>query len=736
MNNNLTEYFALRNSKEFVPIVRPDQVIKPLTVIQKFSDAEFRVKAFSEFCDRAVERYTNLMNMISALPDYIDGDGDDLVSPETAVQRALSDFGVYGEAVCPLSEGYHSTYQVALYIAESVYDEMNVDSLPTKGFGDPRELPSFSLSGLTSSPVLTTPGAVVDSIKTNLHSIVATQAACRAFVNKTSNGVDFLVSFENTLKDVFTDPAADLSSTANYLKNTLISITDPDQFLSTIISASGIEDEADSDNEQYNPSMSEMAKYTGSSPSCALDFSSATNAIVSTAKVAAKAVKGFLKGIFNIGKKIFSKIVEEVREVTVDPDDLKVIDKDGFSTVDGFYIHVKDDGPEYAEPDTWHFHLENPYWVNSEAIPSFKAITDICNRKANKWFAFKTLFSEIMIRWKEDAVQGLLKEDAVNCDVAYFPAKIELLIKPRVLNVSVLESAAKAEWKSDGGSGVVWDYLKGDYVEAFLDNLQLAGGTLYDVADKTERERFLGTVYAVALTLDLIESSNKQLTRGDAYPIIFPSQAALSRIPEQITNKDWINLFSGWNQQTQTYEGLKGIPLRTYLGVTTNVWTLFGDFVSLIAWSLTYEELSGDTSGPLFVPYSNNHTSWNPPSYRIATDAENKEAFNTFFTTAITIIVAVAIAGTAIFLTKRRARNLFWKRQQRVLSTNAKLASGQPLTRSEKRKYMKAQRKLSVGNSISKGLTSGTSSSAESTTVDSMQFADVLQVLTGKEFQE
>ena len=228
---------------------------------------------------------------------------------------------------------------------------------------------------------------------------------------------------------------------------------------------------------------------------------------------------------------------------------------------------------------------------------------------------------------------------------------------------------------------------------------------------------------SLKLAVDLAKSASQEMI-GDQSVIQIPNP---SRVPsvDVVTNVDWLNAFSSWDGSS--FAGPLGIR---NLQPLYSARFLFLGFIQGVLYSLTYENLFPTDTAP-FVPYSNNHTDWNEPSFRIVTDAENQQAFNKFVTTAIIVVTVAIVATSAVVLIKKLARKRFWKRTEFVSRADNAMWNGESLTPKGKRKYLRAKKKLSVSSALSSGLTASTFSAANTSEPDSGASEVILRTLRG-----
>ena len=690
----------------------------------KASDPEFCVQAFAEYSARATERYSNL---VAAMLEVVDSVVPDDERAMVHSSRAVSESDDVALLVQSIFEKYelrdsyiegrvkaHDLRTMVTAYAKSIrsYVEGVSDTVVTTF-----EVPNLNaytgevitLADGTVETTIYTTTEFMDMLKANLHSVTCTAAASAAYAQETT--ADRLAVFENSLSKYFTDAKEDISSSAYLLKEKLSSSSGPYDFLSDLLQTSGIVDRAEvadvQSGETLDLSLNDFSAYTGATPAAALDFSAAQSVATKVVKTGAAILGGLATAIAKGVKSLWKKTKTYVTQVTTNPDDLQTINENGFGTVEGFYYDGKNENvySEIPEEDIPWITTQDKVYIIEQRGRSWQP-----NWSVGSWVSYKLLSCEFCCRQDvgpatfRPTVQRLQLDDTH--DRIYWRldlANSRFLIKPRVFNPSKFLAAL--------------DHSKGQ-IGPLLDQLQALGPSLYNLTGLSEADKYLGLLYSNLLTVtigDLCFEGFKRELDLNAH-LILGYNAIPRTYTSPVTNLDWLNGFAGRQDEVHGLELPLPVQIPNPYPYSLTERTCMG-FVSLIFASQLIEESRPTETAP-FIPYSANHIAWNEPSHRICTDSENQARFTKFLTTAVVVAVVAVTAAAVMLKVKRLARNSYFKRLATVQQTNKKLASGQTLTASDQRRYLRAQRKLSASTILSKGLTAGTSTSSETTGID------------------
>lgn len=541
---------------------------------------------------------------------------------------------------------------------------------------------------------------LVNQVKGNYQASVATAAALWASASESVS--DRLQVFTNKFNTYFDDTSLDGSNIAIMMKNKLM---EPEFSASSMISwlsaATGVDSRTQDDDAE---DKSDIRKFTGCNPIATLDFSVAGNIAATTGKVIVKAVAGIFKliktGVQWVGKKI--------HQVAVDPVDLKLINAVGNNTIDGWSIDERD---QY------------------DMLTLTSDETIVLDNLLGKWFKFDTIFGEILLSIESYRVQ----DAATNKYSITGVSKIKL--KP--------VSPEAVAW-SDGITGYnLFSILEND--KSFVWNVTSATPTMLlssisniknygDWRPKVtnDNEAYMYHCYKVSahmILLYILSLWRVVMGKGDeALPSGFWDSGKIIRVPS-VTNADFVQIASGWNMSTTN-------PLFKW----SNIANGFNDQNSSkgsLTWYLMpmlCNQQLGKFRNPLnyvYLPYLKDVETFPAPTYTIKTDEENSSVFSKFMTVVIAVVIVAAVAVSAAVVASKIARSRFWKRTSFVGQCDSKLWAGQPLTKAEKKKYIKYQRKLNASSILTKGLKTSDVSSIPDMSIVNPDTQTLIQLIKG-----
>lgn len=675
-------------------------------IFNAISDSEFRIKAFSDYCDDTQQAYQKLLQAetmaLEQIPD--DPDDDNPIDFDSAAESILESLNISPTNMLLFNEGYISSkdYIISLMrgFHETIVNEQGTlqDSMVRLKDASGKTVSIVNLDQLTLE------------VKENLYSITALCAANAAAT--IDNVADRISVYNDKLTSIFQNAYSTVSSTATYLR-TMISDANfkSSDYLEKVDALTGISRLAEDDSSAL-PNDMDITKFTGANPACPLNFNGVFSAVGTAFNVGLKVVGGILKVGASLVGKVFSKVKNFFHKTIVDPYDLEEINSSaGSYTVDGWRYNV---GP-YDEStrkgndffdfnDTFNSYLNN---LPASVIDSY----------INKWVKYETIFGEVMFKLDHWTKGGSLYE--------FFPYT---QFKPKALNPDAVYLSAKTVWgenatdpqrrfinSTDDKKPTLEELL------TFIDNLKNQPD-LYLSTDANEKKLCLSFVCAQCLNdyfsqcafYEMVNSISDSDTdyKYPAFTMLNVDDWIAIDLTRKVTNIDFVESCSGWSQAHQEFGQFTVGPNNGGVQWSSTPFP-FGsvpDFAKnyFLAWILNRADREVNPINYTFVPYRNNVDSWNESRFRIKTDAENQQAFNTLLTVAIVTVLVATLAISSTILIKKAVRSLYMKRTAALGKMDNAMWNGQTLTKKEQKKYIRLQRKLNGSTALSSGLQDST----------------------------
>lgn len=661
------------------------------------ADPKFVATTFAEYVADKQQSYNTLLSLCGTA---LDGSITTRQQAIELIQQADSTWN--SECWVQLSSG--SIRIADLLLALSQQAALVADNLSATEFDEVIEL-----TRLDGSSVSVSIAAIGDDLQTQLHSVTTLAGAAKAMIHESLT--ERLTYFRDYITRTFSNGYADLSNSLSYYTDLLEQCNTPESFIASIRNAMEV-DELASDDSQKELEDTNIYDYTGASPMGALDFSSAVAAAGSVIRTGAKVVKNVITGVLGLGAKLFSWIGGKIYNVAINPYDLEIIDDNASSyTIDGW---------QYQTSGTIQIQSTNNMGITKKDIDAI----DLSKPVQMQTLAGECIFTG-MSRQGNYAIGGTW------------------MFKPRPINPMVI-TAVLSEYQSVLHSGISVTELQ----QMFYRLSQSPG--IYLDTDANERDMIIGFKCAYFLQLAInwaarFEMDNANETTPDpratfeAFPnywnafkqildeILIQNQG--SGVPSTVTNADFIKIASGWNGSTfpslTTY-----VPYATgiregyeYLYQSNALWSFL-----LNAWIANRVQRSYFPVDYNFVPYTTHNVGFQKARFRVKTDAENQNAFNTFLTVAIIVVVVATVAITALVKLKKAANLANFNAAGKQRQIENALANGQPVSKADYKAWRKAKRKAN--------LLSGFSSQTQSATVSAIsrnanEYDTVLAAITG-----
>lgn len=666
-------------------------------IFNAMSDPDFRIKAFSDYCDDTQQAYQRILQAesmaIEAIPD--DPDEDANIDYEAKAIDILNSLDISPNNMLLFNGGYISSKD---YISALIrgFDETIVHE---QGSLHDKIIDLKNAAGEVITSINLDEASL--QIKENLYSLTALCASNAAATM--DNVADRLSVYNDKLNTIFKNAYSTVSSTATYLRSFLASPNfSPDTYLDQINSIMGITALA-ADQSTAVPDDMDITKYTGANPACALNFNGVFNAVGTVFNVGLKIVGGILSVGANLVGRVFKRITNFFHQTLVDPMDLEEINSKASSyTVDGWRFNVAPYNSQSGIGADW-YNTDEPF----AAYVSNLTDDEISDYKG-KWIKYETLFGELIF--------SISDFSHVSNSYEFLPY---VQFKPKSLNVDLVYQCAKEVWgeaevtPSTPGRKIQSDVTVDEILE-FLDKLRNQSG-LYLTTDADEKKLCLSFCCSSHISGWLSKCAYIEMLNSLQTSIVYPypkfemcdiDDWIKVDLTRNVTNIDFIGAVTGWDAVNKVYTLYSMVPHDKDLAWTNNPFPGSNDFGKyfLYAWILNRADRKVHPVDYTFVPYRNNVDTWNESRFRIKTDAENQSAFNTLLTIAIVTVAVVALSITTTVLLKKVIRNLYMKRTAIVGQLDNAMWNGKTLTKAEKKKYIRLQRKLNGSKALSSGL--------------------------------
>lgn len=624
-------------------------------ILRSACDVNWYAHAYSEYLADVAQTTSNLM---SALQEVIMVE----TPSDEQINSILSTFGINPEARFILPEvGHASVFDIARNITLEINNE-----------------------GDFNYPWTISPDGICSTIRSSWAQTVASSKAFLSFSKDFDNVVDQVNFFKQQIEGSFQvdDTVRDIYSMYSSMITASPNLT---SFVKSYLANTGVE-EASQSNDPDAYLQSDLAQYTGVTPGIALDFSTVNKVISSTVSIAANTIKGVFSVIGGAASWLFNKAKKYVTDTVIDPAVCEFVngDADNRGYLDGFSWFGN------FVPNVDHSHLPTGGLIAS----IFNGFYD---EYATKWIKIQLKTGEFLFK--------LVSEQEWQC---YF--------KPVAIDCEYLLNNFTGNQRMPQFNSNEYDESIGDvqaWVESVFEYVQPVS------KDATKDQLLRGFAMATALTQAVIHAAfieSQWIILGAIYetPIggkyhrgfEFNDWKDLTPFHESVTNVDIITAAAGDPSSNTNVEN--NIRYTDGVGVSINntttkysIQTTMTDIICI--WALARRERSENPIDYTFVPYSNNHSGFTAPSWRVKTDSAIAQTRDQFISRAImaaVVVAAIVFVGAAA---AKISKNLFFKRQQTLGTLDSKMWNGEALTKSERKKYIRYNRKQSACDILSQG---------------------------------
>jgi len=674
----------------------------------KYSTREIVARAYKEYTAAISEAYSRLVDMTQLAVTEVESDSN----VNDVVLNIINQYAEYGytpDTMVSLNEGQVRLADFLATLATS--SKLDLEAIDSES--DAREYDAaIQLPRINEESFTTTVNDVLQQLNASYHSLVVENAIANCYdAGKTI--AERITILRDTVSEKFKSAYTDVSNTLNQGVNKIKSGLDIVGYLEDKLKTSGIDAGAD---DGTKISESDDVHYTGASPATGYCWYSAGNVLISAGQkavqVACNVVKTTFKGLFNLGKKVFSWATSKLKEILIDPKDFKEINgESGNHTFNGFYkletMNVAPDDYLYPYIINGPLHCD---FITSEIIIQCEEGTN----PSKPYNDITTGFTRVL-KHKEnvdlDVSEGLLTginnalssnydtlleaasdiftgDDILsrlnNYRMHNMTATVNILIKFKPINPAVIEGLV------DGGSGhgLGYMYLTKDLIPCF-DRLVDCNNMYLDVSS-TEADFYKGMALGVCLTKLLIDSLELE-SRGydisdpddNGYAVYLPY--AIDDImtyikTDLITNSDFIDLITQGKIFVDTDLARTGY---VQLDVAINLFYILNNIFK-------EKELHPFDYG--FWPYSRNMTSWFDSSFEVIPDEVNQARFDNFVTTAVIVAVVATIGIVTLVKLKKHANRVLATAMGAEWDVTEKAQKG-ILTDADIKKWKKLKRK-------------------------------------------
>lgn len=621
-------------------------------ILRSASDPSFVAKAFANYCASQQQRFTDLMEFVTTAMTHF----DDQVDIDQVNAFITSDGRFSPTAKIPTDYGYVELNDL---ICQSINCANDIE-----GSLDTSTTTIAIINPNDGWPSLVTIDEVIDQLKQSLHSITALTGA--ALASSYDTVTSKLSYFRDYISRTFQNAFADVSGMVARYSLLLEKTNNSTEFLSSVQADLGVDELADDLSDKVIADT-DIYKYTGASPMGPLDFGSAVSAASSAIKVGAKIVSNVFKGIFNLGKSLFSKAKKYIIDVAIDPFDLEVINSD---VTDGLI-----DGFSYIKKDE-QFYYENSVAGNPD--PYLGVLDDAFS--SHKDLAFNLFCCNVGFT----NIQPVIVEGQTH-KITY-----DVMVKPKPVNVDVFRSLFSEYYQSDSSHS----WLTGSIDDACqkLASLTHSPNLYYSIKDG-EAAMYKGYAGSVAIFKILLQMMGSELD-GEIDFFVDLDDASMNifngnwdqQLPSPVTNAHFVNIASGWNNGSQTFV----FPFFWVIN-------LLHGYVQLIKARHDYP-----VDYP-FMPYMNDGLYMGTPQYSIKTDQQNYDRFNNVATTFIIAVAVIVIVGVAVIKLRKAAFKAAATKAGLQRKLENELASG-VYNKDTLKAFRKARRKANMLSCFSSGL--------------------------------
>lgn len=667
------------------------------SIIQSLCEPQFALRSLSDYAERRASVYASL---ISALSDAIDAE------PEDPVSLADDDLPFNVDSELYVGDGCYLPFSE---LRSQIVSKVNA-------YCDGDEILNFDITG--SGDVTTTISSAMQRLKDDLYSVKCMAGACAAAAK--DNFADRTLYFKSYLEDTFNSNYQAATATLASYRELLSNATDAGSFMEAISNFMSVPDQVeatDSSDVAMIIEASDASQFTGASPAGPLNFSNAGKAIATTLKVGAAVVGGVFAGVGKIAGKAFRWITSSLNKIAVNPDDMELANENGEPIFQNFrgcwkYSGVARFGLPFADIQAA-FPGVTPSALRSAMADGVEVI--------NEWVQYRTYggiyFAHLTdISNVPNVHAGLQTDFNVGCD--------QLVFLPYCLDMAGLSTIPEAILTS----------ADPNEINAWLNNFK--NSDKYANKRTSENNKMLGLFFAYELDNMCLSCAYNETTHRHLDYIIrysYSDSASNKRryvtrmwIPPQewfnsseYTNANFFNVATGFTADNAFQRSFDATDIArnapnydstlTYVCEPMNFQIRFDLLIRF--YLLSKLDQLVDPLNFSWMPYTSGTASVPDGKWTIRTDDMNRDAFNTFMTTAIIIAVVAVTAIVAGVAVKKISRRLFFKRTATVGRLDNKMWNGGTLTKKEQRQYLRAKRKLNAGSLLNGGLNDGNSSS-------------------------
>lgn len=649
--------------------------IKQDLLLKAMSDDKAYARALKEYLDDKAQiwmQFQNVVLEVFADDDIGNGDIDSFINDRMP--------GFYPYSFVPLNSGSIPLRELLLETIQSR------DSDDPETYEVKLTQKSGSLSGVTIENMFS-------EIQESLHSVVvfAAAAGSMAFDSIT----DRLSIFRDHVNRTFNSAFVATSGSLEYFTSLIEKSFSVSDFVLSISDSMDIEN-----IENSQPDQSNIYDYTGASPIGPLDFGSVAKVANSVITTGATIVKSAFKGLWNLGKKVFSSVASKVTQLVSDPFDIEQIDgAPSNSIIDGF--HWQSTSSDTVRVYTY---IDQRYDLNDIVSMINDSMVDGSWRK----FTFKTghlLFKVNGANLYKDwtPYYSYLDDEYHDSDDTHYYADVEIsydiIFQPTLTLIEPLKdrfpSQLALRTASLNGESSFKNVIDNTYNELLQEFTQKSHGSL----KQSEKEVFDGFANGFVATMEALSIIHLKLMNGNgssmyhAFRYHRTENEPVDETPW--SNYDYAGFWSKYGTNTPTNADFVAIAS----GYTNNGFDS-SNFNTKALLGIIFYQAKTRVDNPLdymFIPYEKQLARKEMGQYRIKTDSDNYEAFNKFLTAAIVIVVAVTVAVVGLKFLKSAKLKAGLKYQALQKQTSDKVLAG-TATKADFKLLKKARKKNALLN--------------------------------------
>lgn len=287
------------------------------------------------------------------------------------------------------------------------------------------------------------------------------------------------------------------------------------------------------------------------------------------------------------------------------------------------------------------------------------------------------------------------------------------------INSIILEHVLLGMLSSDGAPR----YIKTKYTD-----------NEYSQLVEYERDLYSVISYAINRNFTYANLSSINNTSGNSLGLWYKSSS--------VTNADFVNVateisniktFNITNTVDAIFNDKSLAYLQIYNEKLTDIYSFGGDnlgaFIGLI--NAHFNDKQYNPLDYKFIPYNQQNADFEMSSFRIKTNQENIDAFNTFITTAVIVVAAVALTIVGIKI----LRNVSTKRSLKAAAMRTqlqnKIINGERPSRKDLKKLYKAERKAKKMNRLMGNSTNATTAANDSNSDGSIDLNRIIGLIGG-----